>query len=762
MLLHLFVKVALLLLYLVFLIVLLRLLDLSAWYETGFLATQLVDPLSLSVRKLKLLIESRGLAYEGILEREELIKLAENSGDIANADFSLLERKSVIDAKQQKSEEFTGRAHFLEEVEDKKDSVWLIQVVPGAGLPLLGSSTWKSVIQKVSIFGIRTGIFVCARDIRFCRQKGWSKPFVLLAMPDGHQYKDRVLMRQLSAPAQAPAVVDWVNQQLSSKLMEIEDEKELCDHWLEFKSEEEIQQSVRAVIFTDREKPSIIFSALSMRYSGRIKFGYYRKGSAKCIHFKPDSKTHLLISTSTGVQRYGLRKGEFLNYDALNLYLHTLVPEINDVFIISFVIVNMFCCMDLFLTSGGLAKILLCFFWQLAKLNLLFILLWLPLQWTFQLSVIAPLSNVFWWSIQVLCQTGVAGQLRQDWLLHSQHWGIVCCLFGLYCFVCGWFVKKCRPQSQEDNLSSVDWMRLIFHQWHLFMIRPRNIWQQGGPQISTSLEEGLDLFLERTTPDLWLHPIITGEYVHNLPQWKYGGFRKSQDEKYCFKHLCGSCQESWQKFFCMKTEADRQERFEKSCEEIRQMFTERQSKKEKAEIHGAQGIKDKEFYEVFEDGHNKETKIVEMQPTKGSKVTENSTNLSEEKFCGVCLDLICHIEEGESGKAIVVKEPANLHHQDVGHGITATDIWSEESTQEENHTSGNQYDAWPEEMLKSLECAICLEGYVLGSHLCGLPCGHAFHFDCVKVWLCGGKHCCPTCRWPAFKKKPSKLSKYKE
>lgn len=67
-------------LYLVFLIVLLRLLDLSAWYETGFLATQLVDPLSLSVRKLKLLIESRGLAYEGILEREELIKLAENSG----------------------------------------------------------------------------------------------------------------------------------------------------------------------------------------------------------------------------------------------------------------------------------------------------------------------------------------------------------------------------------------------------------------------------------------------------------------------------------------------------------------------------------------------------------------------------------------------------------------------------------------------------------------------------------------------------------
>ncbi|PIK46904.1 hypothetical protein BSL78_16230 [Apostichopus japonicus] len=688
MLLHLFVKVALLLLYLVFLIVLLRLLDLSAWYETGFLATQLVDPLSLSVRKLKLLIESRGLAYEGILEREELIKLAENSGDIANADFSLLERKSVIDAKQQKSEEFTGRAHFLEEVEDKKDSVWLIQVVPGAGLPLLGSSTWKSVIQKVSIFGIRTGIFVCARDIRFCRQKGWSKPFVLLAMPDGHQYKDRVLMRQLSAPAQAPAVVDWVNQQLSSKLMEIEDEKELCDHWLEFKSEEEIQQSVRAVIFTDREKPSIIFSALSM-------------------------SEHVLLHGS--VSDFG-RSSE--NTLMLLLAVSQVKPAVH------------FTMASLAMDVSTLG--------HCATLECILVVDSSPVSDGSRRSapsgLVAPFSTL---GNRLLSLRSVLLRLR-----------LVC--------------EEMSPsvtggQSIERRLDATDLspMAPLYDPAQKYMAA-------SGPQISTSLEEGLDLFLERTTPDLWLHPIITGEYVHNLPQWKYGGFRKSQDEKYCFKHLCGSCQESWQKFFCMKTEADRQERFEKSCEEIRQMFTERQSKKEKAEIHGAQGIKDKEFYEVFEDGHNKETKIVEMQPTKGSKVTENSTNLSEEKFCGVCLDLICHIEEGESGKAIVVKEPANLHHQDVGHGITATDIWSEESTQEENHTSGNQYDAWPEEMLKSLECAICLEGYVLGSHLCGLPCGHAFHFDCVKVWLCGGKHCCPTCRWPAFKKKPSKLSKYKE
>lgn len=259
MLLHLFVKVALLLLYLVLLVLLLRLLDISAWYEAGFVASQLVDPLSLSVRKLKLLLESRGLSHEGVLEREELVQLAESSGDIANADLKLLERKSVTDARHQKSEEFTSRAHFLEEVEDKKDSVWLIQVVPGAEVPLLGSTTWKNIIQRVSFFGIRTGIFLCARDMRFCRSRGWLKPSVLLAMPDGQQYKDHVVMRQLYSPANAQSVVGWVNQQLSSKLTEIEDEEELCNHWLEFKSEEETRQSVRAVIFTTQEKPSIVF-----------------------------------------------------------------------------------------------------------------------------------------------------------------------------------------------------------------------------------------------------------------------------------------------------------------------------------------------------------------------------------------------------------------------------------------------------------------------------------------------------------------------
>ena len=55
------------------------------------------------------------------------------------------------------------------------------------------------------------------------------------------------------------------------------------------------------------------------------------------------------------------------------------------------------------------------------------------------------------------------------------------------------------------------------------------------------------------------------------------------------------------------------------------------------------------------------------------------------------------------------------------------------------------------------ECAICLESYKIGATLCGLPCGHAFHQQCILGWLQRDNHCCPVCRWPPYKAKPCSL-----
>lgn len=64
---------------------------------------------------------------------------------------------------------FSGSAHFYEQVEDTKDSVWLVQVVPASGLgePLLDDYRWQVVRHYLAPFAIQTGLFDCRLDRRF-------------------------------------------------------------------------------------------------------------------------------------------------------------------------------------------------------------------------------------------------------------------------------------------------------------------------------------------------------------------------------------------------------------------------------------------------------------------------------------------------------------------------------------------------------------------------------------------------------------------
>lgn len=74
------VKLCCLLLYFLALFVLARVFEAVAWYESGFLATQLVDPVALSFRKLRTILECRGLGYSGLPEKKDVRELVEKSG----------------------------------------------------------------------------------------------------------------------------------------------------------------------------------------------------------------------------------------------------------------------------------------------------------------------------------------------------------------------------------------------------------------------------------------------------------------------------------------------------------------------------------------------------------------------------------------------------------------------------------------------------------------------------------------------------------
>ena len=58
----------------------LRLLETVAYLEGGYLSSRLLDPVSLSVKRLKTLLDQRGVSYAGVVEKKELTDLVDGSG----------------------------------------------------------------------------------------------------------------------------------------------------------------------------------------------------------------------------------------------------------------------------------------------------------------------------------------------------------------------------------------------------------------------------------------------------------------------------------------------------------------------------------------------------------------------------------------------------------------------------------------------------------------------------------------------------------
>ena len=48
--------------------------------EGGYLSSRLLDPVSLSVKRLKTLLDQRGVSYAGVVEKQELTDLVDASG----------------------------------------------------------------------------------------------------------------------------------------------------------------------------------------------------------------------------------------------------------------------------------------------------------------------------------------------------------------------------------------------------------------------------------------------------------------------------------------------------------------------------------------------------------------------------------------------------------------------------------------------------------------------------------------------------------
>ena len=76
---------------------------------------------------------------------------------------------------------FTAGSHFLEQVEDAKDSVWLVQVHSDQNpFNHVINTCWKAIKYKMDRFGVRVGHFDCKLDRRCLISSFFGKLLVLL------------------------------------------------------------------------------------------------------------------------------------------------------------------------------------------------------------------------------------------------------------------------------------------------------------------------------------------------------------------------------------------------------------------------------------------------------------------------------------------------------------------------------------------------------------------------------------------------------
>lgn len=440
-----------------------------------------------------------------------------------------------------KSVDFISYDHFIENVEDTKASAWVVWVRPSWNRSkhdqqvrpnqcskndsVLDSKDWTTLSYKLFKYGIRTGTYKCARDTKLCKKHGIRTCSILLSMPAGLKPKGKVATyfyrNRSSCNLNGGEVkgklclLEWIKSKLKSKVLILSKTEDLPALLQKSKQRNKIVAKTNLnVIYKSANKiPPLLISALSVRFTGRIKFVQMKSHKTK------ERLSSIYAVTSSSNYSYGYRKGEEFDYSNLDVFLRTLCPEANDMFLLVLMLVNMSCLFELFVQKGGPLRRLICFSWMVFVSNSLLIFTWLPIMRVLQIPETGPVVDFFLNTLQAVMFSEVAAMIRKDIILLSQHIGIFGFGLVLYGSAIG-YVKFIitnrglpRPTLTSVWNEDVNEIKEYFHSL-LTLATP--------PLFYYELEERLENFLQRLSmPDLWLHPLNSSHYVKQLICWKF-------------------------------------------------------------------------------------------------------------------------------------------------------------------------------------------------------------------------------------------------
>ncbi|XP_051810026.1 E3 ubiquitin-protein ligase RNF103 [Acanthochromis polyacanthus] len=703
-------KLFFLLLYFIVLFMLARIFEAVVWYETGMFATQLVDPVTLSYKKLKTILECRGLGYSGLAEKKDVRELVEKSGDLTQGElYSAIKKKEEqTDAGDSSTTHFSGEMHFYELVEDTKDGIWLVQVIAQDREALLSQSNWGKMVQKVSQFGIRTGTFNCSNDYRSCIKRGWQRSTLIMSVPQTSASKGKVMLKEYNGRRiETEHIFRWMTSHVAHRIKTLRQSEQLMEEW-----HSDPTYPVKMFLFACLSQPPTFFSSLSVKFTGRIEFIFvdvrHWDNLSSLSDIGVTQSPAYILKMPEGIYRYGDSTGEFLSLAAMDTFLRSVQPEVNDLFVLSLVLINLLAWMDLFITQGATVKRFVVLIRTLGTYNSVLLVSWLPVLALLQLPY---LDTLYGYSLKLLRYadtTTLASLVRADWTFYSSHPALFLSTYLAHGLLVDYFEKKrrCGARSLEDSTTNLEWLASLWDWYTSYLLHPIASLQQF-PSDHSDWEDDPNFLFERFAfPDLWLRPLVNIDYIKALPTWRvravslYSGNKSdgNLDEESSCSHSDTECR------------ANRDSPL--SCP-IRPLH---RSTRHKRSL-------------CSEDSSTQLSVCRNMNPSRCQHVCT-----------AVASSLCCCHRNGSSPAADKALKDGCLTPQCV------------------SNCQQCDWAGWPCDMLQCSECVVCLENFVSEELLMGLPCGHAFHQQCIVVWLAAGRHCCPVCRWPSYKKKQQRAA----
>ncbi len=287
-----------------------------------------------------------------------------------------------------------------------------------------------------------------------------------------------------------------------------------------------------SLIYQSKHKsPPLLFSSLSVKFTGRINFLQFRTSQKqKGKNFQNEKKGLEIISgTSSSYYSYGAKDGEKIDYSNIEMFLRTLHPEVNDIFLVTLLLLNMACLLEIFVQKGGPLRRFFFFSWTFVISNSALFFLWLPLTKVLQLPESKPLIDFGLKSLQAAMFSNIAAMVRKDLLLLSHHFEVFCAGFLIYGIILTSIkFKISNGRSSWPNLQAL-WQEDLNEFQEFF----HSLMLLATPSLSYyNLEEQLEnLLVHLTRPGLWLLPIHSTDYIQHLTAWKFcKNINKNKDE----------------------------------------------------------------------------------------------------------------------------------------------------------------------------------------------------------------------------------------